>query len=176
MMLKQEHGIFLNKEYAMADAKKNEQKLTIGDSNIFVNIVQSEFNFLLKDYGFKCVKAGDFHVSYESNKVFLFCSYQHWGHEIDIGIGELVDSSLSLRNYYTDYELTQLLKIPMIISSGQISVNGVRKYMHFLATVVRNHAKSALKGEHSFFEQLAHARILLNEKYAKSSKINEKNI
>lgn len=56
----------------------------------FPNLVQKDFSFLVADYRFRCVKATNYAVRFESDEVFVVVHYDAGrSYELDVEIGEL---------------------------------------------------------------------------------------
>lgn len=56
----------------------------------FPSLVQKEFSFLVSDYRFRCVKATNYAVRFESDEIFVVVHYDAGrSYELDVEIGEL---------------------------------------------------------------------------------------
>jgi len=130
--------------------------------------VLSQFNYLITEYGFQCVKTEVTLVRYESQKVFINIYHGRASYELNVEIGLLINSFILGEQNYTLTELVELEGAPNGTYQAYFQVSsqaGVKKFVPIIAKYVKEHAHNILIGDKSTFERLAQIRTQMSDKY-----------
>ena len=133
--------------------------------------VLSNFNFLITDYSFQCMKTEVTFVRFESKKLFVNVYHGRTSYEFGFEIGKL---DMPER----EHSLSELMELEGVIANPgdgyfQTSTKeGVQKCLPKLADLVKQYAKRLLAGDMSILEKLAIVQQKRYDNYLKEMELS----
>jgi len=172
MILTQDIGTLqLNNEVkTMFRSIINEERRSLG----FLEQVSSAFDFLTKEYGFRCVESETTFVRYESHSVFVNVYHGRSSYELGVEIGELFNRPKTEQQRFTIGEIMEVksMRNKEGFTFFQASTKErVMKYVPKLAEYVKHYAVDALLGDHNIFTQLEELRERKSQQYLKEIEV-----
>ena len=122
----------------------------------FTQEVLAAFDFLTKEYSFRCVRKSATFVRYESPNVFVNVYHGRGSYELGCEIGSLL-SKIPENDKFTLSDIVQLAdaqKETGYTFFQASTVDRVKMLVPRLSELVKKYAVSALKGDKRTFEQL----------------------
>ena len=142
----------------MLKAQPSNDRTSLG----FPEAVALEFDFLVKEYSFSCVKREETYVRYESSVVFVNVYLGRSSFELNVEIGERVIGKDLPESRFTIGEILYLAN-PQVAEnyhSYQVTTSqSVKTFVGELARIVKLHAIPALLGDHEFFQRVAEIQL-----------------
>ena len=141
----------------------------------FKEEVLFKFDFLIKEYGFRCVKMEATIVRYESQKVFINLYHGRASYELGFEIG-LQPSSLDINE--RKFTLGEIIELEGVLSDTcniyyQVSTQeGIKEFVPKMAELIKKYAVNALEGDVSTFEKLEWIQKQRSDKYLKDMELN----
>lgn len=140
------------------------------DDLTFKNCALKEFNFLVNEYGFRCIKSDTYYLRYESNIVFVELHYDgQRSFEMDFSIGLLDDLYEGRERPFYLVELIKLLAPNDDDDYRLMQASTPEKISHLLpklANLVKIYAKEFLSGNKTRFKDLSDFRENRCNQYA----------
>jgi hypothetical protein len=136
----------------------------------FPEAVTSAFNFLVKDYSFRCVERDVTFVRFESKYTFLNVYHGRLSFELNVEIGELKSGEGDPEVPFTIGEILYSVKAPEAANYRPYQVHTidlVTKFVNELAVLVKQYAVAGLIGDHVFFQQVAKDQADRSDEYLK---------
>jgi len=141
----------------------------------FKEEVLNNFDFLITEYRFNCVKTEVTRVRYESPKVFINIYHGHASYELGFEIG-LRHSSVHQNE--PKFTLSEIIELAGALDETnytyyQVSTQkGIKEFVPKIAELVKQFAKSALLGDILTFEKLELIQKQRSDKYLSKMEIN----
>ena len=140
----------------------------------FTQEVLTDFNFLIKEYGFRCVKTELTFVRYESEHVFVNVYHGRSSYELGVEIGRLSKYPEQEESFAIG-EIMELLGVREnegFTFYQASTAERVKKFLPKLAQYVEKFAGEALQGNEVFFKQLRELQSQISDNYLKSIKVS----
>lgn len=126
----------------------------------FPEAVVDAFDFLVQDYGFRCIKSDMTFVRFESSAVFVNVYHGRASYEIGVEIGLIndplaqIESPLTLRDIVEFNGAENQIGYTRVVTFSAYNPELVRKFVNKLADFVKVYAEPELKGDRVVFDQL----------------------
>lgn len=141
----------------------------------FTEEVLSAFNFLIEEYGFRCVKAEPTFVRYESPRVFVNIYHGRSSYELGVEIGQLAGAT----NQEEPFSISEVIEL-----AGAQEETGytffqastaerIRRFVPKLAEYVRKYAAAALIGDPITYDALREIQWRRSEMYLKEMRLSQ---
>jgi hypothetical protein len=141
----------------------------------FVDAAICAFNFLVKDFSFRCVRQDITFVRFESNSVFVNVYHGRVSYELNAEIGQLAIGEGHPEVPFTIGEILHLVDPKEATNYHPYQVHtadSVRKFITELAELVKEYATPALLGDHEFFQRVAEVQGKRSNAYLKKLQLN----
>lgn len=122
----------------------------------FKEAVLSAFNFLITDYGFRCVKKDITLVRYESKNIFVEAYFNNSTGELEVLLGSSGEHIDNRREFYL-YELVHSKDQNVSTGFPMFTAHNHKQMVQSLrqlATLLKKYGKDLLKGDTDKFKQL----------------------
>lgn len=135
----------------------------------FKEAVLASFGFLIKEYGFRCVRTDVTFVRYEAPSVFINIYHGRGSFELGFEIGLLIKNAKSERRFSLGdiIDMVDIRRETGYTFYQVSSRDGVQEFVPKLAVLVKNYAVPALKGDQPFFQRLEEFRSKQFASYVK---------
>ena len=159
----------------MLEVTPSPERIKLG----FAEAVLGAFDFLVKDFGFRCVESEMTFVRYESPDVFVNVYHGRASYEIGVEIGLVnnpwgrAEPPFTIRDIVEFNGAEKETGFTRVVTFSANDPALVEKFVNKLADFVKRYAESELKGDLRIYEQLR--SFVLNEsaKYTKELKISQ---
>jgi hypothetical protein len=142
----------------MLRAQPGSERASLG----FREAVTSEFDFLVKNFSFTCVKQDVTYVRYESSDVFVNVYHGRASFELNVEIGERAGGRDIPETRFTIGDILYLFS-PQVAENYHpyqvTTLESVKKFVGELARLVEQYATPALRGDHNCFQRVAEIQL-----------------